>query len=141
MLIGQITHGVEDRQAMLVDPDSEHWKQFDAFLESWSAQEVQIDGVARRRLSQWAQLVDAHGLLLTDDIGRFETFTQDAVRLFGKMGISCRRLPVINSSLHRHYSLYYSDFGRELVEQVFREDVEQFGYRFDDSVGEAGVGA
>jgi hypothetical protein len=57
------------------------------------------------------------------------------------MGISCRRLPVINSSLHRHYSLYYSDFGRELVEQVFREDVEQFGYRFDDSVGEAGVGA
>lgn len=137
-LIGKKKYATEEEpEAMLVDPESEHWKGFDAYLEKWSAEEVQIDGVSRRRMSQWAQLVDADGKLLTDDFGRFETLVEDATRIFAKVGIPCCSLPKINSADHQHYSAYYSDFGRELVENVFTEDVVQLGYRFEDFLAEA----
>jgi hypothetical protein len=134
-LIGRSTHTPETEPASLVDPESEHWKGFDAFLENWSAETALIDGALRRRLGQWDQLADADGQLLTDDVGRFETLAEDADRLFAKAGIDCPSLPTMNSSRHHHYSLYYSDFGRELVDSVFRRDVEQFGYRFEEPRG------
>lgn len=118
--------------ARFVDPASDHWKGFDAFLENWSAKEMQIDGVPRRQFSQWAQLADRDGVLLTDDFGRFETLAADAVRLFAKAGIECPSLPKVNVSYHHHYSAYYSAFGRELIEQIFPEDVVQLGYRFEE---------
>ena len=129
-LIGQATRTDETELARLADPESAHWKRFDAFLEKWAAKETQIDGVRRRELSQWAQLVDAEGVLLTDDFGRFESLAEDAVRLFARAGIASLTLPKMNSSRHHHYSAYYSAFGRELVEHAFPEDVVQLGYRF-----------
>lgn len=59
------------------DPTAKYWKDFDAFLEDWASQKIIIDGVVRRKLSQWVQLADANGQLLTDDIGRFETLATD----------------------------------------------------------------
>lgn len=128
-LIGKLEHN--GGPAMLLDPASAHWKGFDAFLEKWSAEEVRIDGVRRRKLSQWAQLADAEGHLLIDDVGRFETLAEDAARLFARMGLDRPPLPKMNTAPHHHYSLYYSDFGRELVAHAFREDAERFDYRFE----------
>jgi hypothetical protein len=136
-LIGQTRYGDTVDRSALVDPESDHWKDFDAFLESWSAEEFEVEGAVRRRLSQWAQLSDAEGTLLTDDIGRFESATEDLHRLFARIGLNCPPRPVINSSQHQHYSVYYSDFGRELVERVFREDVVGFGYCFERADGDA----
>lgn len=115
----------------LHDPDSEHWKGFDAFLEKWSAQTTFIDGVSRPAMSQWAQLADAEGRLLVDELGRFETLDADADRLFAKAGIPTGVFPKINSSTHSHYSRYYSAFGRELVEHLFPEDIALLGYQFE----------
>jgi hypothetical protein len=131
-LIGQTRYGDTLDRSALVDPESGHWTGFDAFLESWSAEECEVDGVVRRRLSQWAQLSDAKGSLITDDVGRFENAPEDLQRLLARIGLSCPVPPVVNASQHEHYSVYYSDFGRELVGQVFREDVLGFGYRFTD---------
>jgi chondroitin 4-sulfotransferase 11 len=128
-LIGQVT---AERGDDLLDPDSAHWDGFDAFLESWSAEKIQVDGVTRLRLSQWGQLVDADGVLLADDLGRFETFAEDSVRLFAKAGMAGRVLPTVNASRHHHYSAYYSDFGRDLIAETFSKDVEQFAYQFED---------
>ena len=113
------------------DPESPHWQGFDAFLESWSSKEVVIDGVVRRALSQWDQLSDTDGTLLTDDLGRFETFAQDATRLLARLEIPCPELPQLNPAAHHHYQAYYTPFGRELVAQVFHNDIQQFGYQFD----------
>lgn len=135
-VLGQAKHAAQTDRAMFIDPESEHWKGFDAFLELWSAEEVLMDGVVRHRLSQWAQLVDGEGKLLTDDFGRFETFVEDAVRLLTKAGLPCGSLSTINSSQHHHYSVYYSDFGRELIAQVFPEDIVNLGYRFEDARGQ-----
>ena len=134
-LIGQAPQATEIDKATVLDPESSHWKNFDSFLENWCKAEVLIDGAIRRRLSQWAQLTDAQGTLLVDDFGRFENFEKDAVRLLKKVGIKCPVLPTIIPSRHQHYSVYYSDFGREIVEESFAEDLKVFGYRFDNSVG------
>lgn len=120
----------------LADPVNDHWNSFDSFLDNWSGETVQIDGVPRPKLSQSAQLSDAGGKILTDEIGRFESLAEDIVRLFARIGIECPEIPRINTSVHHHYSAYYSDYGRELVAEIFKEDVERFGYQFENN-GEA----
>ena len=118
------------------DPNAKHWKGFDAFLENWCAMDVHIDGVRRRQFSQWAQLVDADGRMLVNDIGRFENYATDVTRLFANAHIEVGLLPKINASLHHHYSVYYSAFGRELIENVFPEDIVQLGYQFQSASGD-----
>ena len=130
-LMAAVKHSAKPNCAAPIVHDTEHWHVFDAFLENWCAQEVQIDGVRRRQLSQWAQLVDADGVLLVDDIGRFENYTPDAIRLFANAHIDAGLLPTLNASKHLHYSAYYSAFGRELIENVFPEDISNFGYQFE----------
>jgi chondroitin 4-sulfotransferase 11 len=130
-LMAAVKHSANPNGAALTVHDTQHWQGFDAFLENWCAQEVQIDGVRRRLLSQWAQLVDADGMLLVDDIGRFENFSADASRLLTKARIDAGSLPTLNASKHEHYSVYYSAFGRELIENVFPEDIANFGYQFE----------
>ncbi len=41
------------------------------------------------------------------------------------------RIPRMRETPHSHYSEYYDDESRRLVESAYREDVELFGYRFD----------
>jgi chondroitin 4-sulfotransferase 11 len=134
-LIGRASGPDDADPSAVSDPDCAHWRGFDAFLEGWAEQEVYIGGVSRRRLSQWGQLADTDGVLLTDDIGRFETFADDATRLLARVGIEQPRLPLINAAPHAHYSRYYSEFGRDLVARVYPEDVEELGYEFAGTPG------
>ncbi len=71
-LIGKTLNGTN----LCMDPSSDHWKQFDQFLDSCSKLEIQIDGVPRKELSQWAQLTGRNGQLLVDEVGRFESFAE-----------------------------------------------------------------
>ena len=129
-LIGQTQYGDSVDPASLADPSSDHWKGFDEFLEQWASETIEVEGVTFRTLSQWAQLSDLDGVLLTDDLGRFESIDADCERLFGEIGLNWRAPARINTSSHEHYSVYYSTFGRELVEHVFQDDIAGFGYQF-----------
>jgi len=115
----------------IADPDHAHWQAFDDFLEKWAADQYEVDGVRRRSLSQWAQLSDLEGKLLTDNIGRFETLNDDFNRIIKKFGLSSTILSLVNESPRQHYSVYYSNLGRELVGYYFRHDVDGFGYCFE----------
>ncbi len=76
---------------------------------------------------QW--LIDEEGKLLVEFIGRFENLQQD-------FDLICRRLSVEAKLGHAKpsgrgsYRDYYSDESRALVEKVFAEDIELFGYSF-----------
>lgn len=129
-LIGKTLHGSNISDDKLKDPASEHWKQFDSFLEEWSKLEFQIGGVCYKELSQWDQISDQGGRLLVDDIGKFESFDIDVHRIFNKAGLIYSPQAKLNQSLHHHYSVYYSDFGRDLVESVFQDDVKKLNYSF-----------
>ena len=73
---------------------------------------------------------DEDGNLLVDYLGHFENLNDDLRNACSKVGIPCN-LPFLNQSQRLHYTKYYSNWGRALVEEAFARDIEQFGYRFD----------
>ena len=114
----------------LSDPDASHWTDFDAYLDAALKETWTIDGEERLVASQFHQLADAQGRLLTDDLGRFEILAEDLSRLLERAKLRCPPLKRMNQSYHQHYSVYFSAYGRQLVESCLPEDIAQFGYRF-----------
>lgn len=94
-----------------------------------------VDWLAQQDLTK----IDAHAKLQAllipvdelDFIGRFETFSKDVQYVLGRLGLSKVSIPKHNPSSHAHYSRYYDDRTRELVRQLYREDIERFGYTFE----------
>jgi len=76
-------------------------------------------------------LVDLHGRVAVDFIGRYENFAAD-------FGEACRRIGIAPPPLtHRRraknrgeYRRYYSDATAELVAGRFRQDIDRFDYSF-----------
>ena len=117
--------------AILADPSAEHWKGFDAYLESELQRSITIDERECCVMSQFHQLADARDNLLTDGVGKFENIAVEVPRLFNEAGLRCPPLKKLNSSYHEHYSAYYSDFGREIVGELLVQDIESFEYSFE----------
>lgn len=78
-------------------------------------------------------LIDLHGTLVMDFIGRYE-------RLEGDFAAACGRIGIVPPPLahkrrandrRRDYRSYYSDETAELVAHHFRRDIELLGYTFD----------
>jgi hypothetical protein len=77
-------------------------------------------------------LVDLHGKILVDFIGRFERLEDD----FGEI---CRRIGIPQPELahkrqatdRKDYRSYYTPETAGLVAEHFRPDIERLGYRFD----------
>ena len=82
-------------------------------------------------MSQWGQLADADGTLLTDALLRYENLAADFAGLCDRAGLGELPLERLNPSRHCHYSHYYSDRGRQRVAEAVPEDIEVFGYRFE----------
>lgn len=112
-------------------PDSPHWQGFEQFLEEACHKKVEKFRGDWLSFSQWLQLTDDEGKLLVDEVGRFESYQQDAEKLLLKVGVMQPCSISTNGSKHLHYSEYYSDFGRELVAEAFADDIVNFGYQFE----------
>ncbi len=81
-------------------------------------------------LLQKSFLTDAAGGPLVDFVGRFESLAEDFRFVCGAVGVRAG-LPHLNRSPHGDYRSYYTPETRRLVEEVWREDIECFGYEFD----------
>lgn len=79
--------------------------------------------------TQSAYLVDATGNLLVDMIGRFENLFWDFSNICSKIGIKETVLH-LNSSKHANYRNYYSKRTKEIVRDLFIDDVRRFNYSF-----------
>jgi len=82
-------------------------------------------------VNQLDWLVDPHGNLLVDFIGRFEHLEEDWRTVAGKLGVS----PLLphkkrNADKTRHYTDYYSEATKQIIAQKFRTDIDYFGYQF-----------
>jgi len=76
-------------------------------------------------------LSDENGNISVDFIGRFEGLSNDASKIFERLGIEVGKLPNINPSQHDHYSHYYTQKTRDLIAQRFQRDIEMFNYQFE----------
>lgn len=65
-----------------------------------------------------------------DFIGKFETLQQDFDTLCDKLGIFRRKLPHINKTNHKNYTEYYDDETREIVTELFEQDLAKYKYTF-----------
>ena len=68
-----------------------------------------------------------------DFIGRFENLEQDFNFICDKIGAGDVSLPHVERSKHtnhKHYIEYYDNKTRELVRELYRKDIERFGYEF-----------
>lgn len=77
-------------------------------------------------------LVDPHGDLMVDFIGRFESLQSDWAQVAKRLGLPTG-LPRSNTNPEprKHYSEWYDARTREVVRQRFAVDIEYFGYRFE----------
>ena len=67
-----------------------------------------------------------------DYIIRFENLAHDFRTVCITLGISPATLPRYNRSSREHYSKYYDDELRHLVQTRFAAEIERFGYTFDE---------
>ena len=78
-------------------------------------------------------LTDEAGALMVDTIIRYETRHHDLALLGARIGVPELGQHLVNATKARQqpYSAYYDAATRALVGEIFAEDCERFGYRFD----------
>jgi len=81
---------------------------------------------------QYHYIIDKSGKIELDFIGFLENIDEDFAYITNHMGISCR-LPELNRSEHDTYMRYYSNETRDIVAEVYAEDIKLLGYNFDNS--------
>jgi hypothetical protein len=80
---------------------------------------------------QHVLLVDDDGALLADDVGRVEQMQESYDRLCARIGIPSRALDKVNATSPRgDYRRYYDDTLTQGVAELYRRDLELFGYGF-----------
>jgi hypothetical protein len=77
-------------------------------------------------------LVDLHGKVIVDFIGKYENLEEDFARVCDKIGIQAPKLAHKRQAKDRAtYQKYYTAETAALVAEHFKRDIEMFGYAFD----------
>lgn len=96
---------------------------FDAYIRYQHAEEAP---------SQSSFIYDEGGGQLVDFVGRFETLPSDFQLVCETIGVDAE-LPFLNvSNRRRDWRSYYSSETRDMVADLFQDDIVRFGYRWDD---------
>jgi hypothetical protein len=118
-----VYHYVKQRPEHPFHQDWEAFRSFDDYLDwrvNTAVPELQGDFV-----------YGDSGELLVDFVGRYETLERDFGTVCERIGIASA-LPHKNRSIHDDFREYYSPQTRALVAEAYREDIERFGYEFDE---------
>ena len=100
-------------------------KTFSAFVEFVSG--VDIDNCNCHFASQ-SSLIDLNEL---DYLARMETYEYDIGRIFAEIGVNDFSLTVKNVSSGRaHYTQYYTRQLRDKVYDIYKKDIQLFGYTY-----------
>lgn len=77
-------------------------------------------------------VIDSEGKLIVDFVGRYENLEQDFYRLCTVLNVKAF-IPPSKNPIKRKYRDYYNDKTIKLIEDYLKEDIEFFGYTFDNS--------
>lgn len=89
-----------------------------------------------KQWNQWRPQVDwlrdDKGEIRVNYVGRVETLSKDMREIFATIGMSYSDPPKMNISNRADYREAYDDETAQLVAKYYAEDIEAFGYTFDD---------
>ena len=74
-------------------------------------------------------LKDTEGVVNLDFIGKFENLEEDYSKIAEELDVKST-LKEINKGAHSHYSEYYTQNTKEIVNHIYGEDVELLNYDF-----------
>ena len=88
-------------------------------------------GLSFSRQTQLSFIADENDDLLVDFVARFENLENDFLVIRDRAGFATKNLPYLNATKHAHYSEYYNEESKHIVEELFARDIDFFGYRFE----------
>ena len=101
---------------------------FESFVEGW----INEENIEKyfHFIPQHKFVCDEALTLKVDYLGRFETIQTDFDAIAAKLCIE-HQLPHVNKSQRQAYQTYYTDRTRDIVQNVYRTDIERFKYSFE----------
>ncbi len=87
-----------------------------------------------RRVRLQNDFVSVDGEQVVDFVGRFENIEHDFQEICKRIGVNAN-LGVRNVTKSQPFQEYYDARSVELVKKTYRQDIELFGYQFDESPG------
>jgi chondroitin 4-sulfotransferase 11 len=103
---------------------------FEEFLFNCQDEIHDMDGHKWIFRNQLDYLLDEHGDLMVDFIGRFELL-EDNFKTFTSQYLNrSYSISKINASNHSKYQKYYTEKTRLLVANAYKKDIDAFGYTF-----------
>ncbi len=82
--------------------------------------------------SQHTFIVDKRGRLLTNFIGKIENFEKYFKDICDKINLKYVKVSPENERKDKHYSKYYTEKTKKMVENRFKTDIELFQYNFEE---------
>lgn len=67
-----------------------------------------------------------------DYVGKLENIQQDMKFILKKLGIPGKPIPHLNKSKHKHYTSYYDDTTRQIIEDKYSKIIKRFGYKYGE---------
>ena len=61
---------------------------------------------------------------------RFENFSEEVTGILNQLGVSFQNVEHFYRTDRKHYLTYYDDDSIEAVYDIYRSDIDLFGYRF-----------
>jgi len=80
-------------------------------------------------INQIDLITDQNGLLL-DYIIKFENLENELKNMFKSLNLDYPDIPTINISNHKNYREYYDNETKEFIYELFKKDINYFGYEF-----------
>jgi len=81
---------------------------------------------------QYHYILEKRKMMSLDFIGFLENIDEDFMYISKRIGVNCS-LPSSNKSKHATYTNYYTDETKNIVAEVYAEDIKLLGYNFDNS--------
>jgi len=118
-----------------LERNPEVWLREGAFRDDFSGFVLQgTETIPRLSFPQVRKLTGVRGRRRVDFVGRTENFDHDMAVVRERLGLpALEAAPQRNRTPHAHYSEYYNDATRAKVAEVFADDIEAFGYTFDEA--------
>ncbi len=85
-----------------------------------------------RMYSSCASWICIDGQPVVDYVGRFENLSQEFKTITDHLGLDAS-LPHLNKSSRSHYADYYDTASKEIIAKRFQNDIELFGYQFEET--------